>query len=247
VFLQPDKESFTKAGESFRKVLEDIREIEDAQIREMLFLRILRTVPQAFYSADNIFHFGLNSTNYCHFTSPIRRYPDILVHRTLKASLAEEGKGGQVDWEAPAYEEIVDLMDHINEMTGDADFWEREMIDVALATRIEMDPGSRNGIRKGMITSITPSSCYVLTNDGVTEGRIPIRTMSRFGLVTDESESLIHTVLEGDALKEQRFMRLVSKGEDKAVFHKLGDRIGCSVHSTSIASGNVELSYTDGG
>ena len=239
----PDEETFEKMVSSFRSVLSSISEMEDITMKELLYMRILRTMPQAFYSTDNLFHFGLNSMNYCHFTSPIRRYPDILVHRSIKAALAEEGEIQNVGWEIPEKVEVQDLMDHVNEMSGDAEYWEREMIDVALTTRVEMDPDLRNSTHSGMITSITPSSCYVKLDDGVTEGRIPIRTMSRYQLSTDEDESMILVVLEGDALLDSRFSEAVARGEKEVAFLRIGDRVKCSIFSTSIANGRIELSF----
>ena len=63
---------------------------ETSASRSLSFLA-LRSLKQAVYSTDNIGHFGLASERYVHFTSPIRRYPDILVHRALKAQLKKEG------------------------------------------------------------------------------------------------------------------------------------------------------------
>ncbi|VEU77991.1 ribonuclease R [Mycoplasmopsis columbinasalis] len=66
---------------TFQKVVNDIKMIRDDQFLELLFLR---TMSKALYDPNNIGHFGLASKFYCHFTSPIRRYPDLIIHRILR-------------------------------------------------------------------------------------------------------------------------------------------------------------------
>jgi len=80
----------------YGKLLEKVKERPDAQLLQTVMLRSLR---QAVYSPDNVGHFGLAYEAYTHFTSPIRRYPDLLVHRAIKAALkGEQYQAG--DWDA---------------------------------------------------------------------------------------------------------------------------------------------------
>ena len=71
----------------YAKLLEKVKDRPDAQLLQTVMLRSLK---QAMYSPDNVGHFGLAYEAYTHFTSPIRRYPDLLVHRGIKAALAGE-------------------------------------------------------------------------------------------------------------------------------------------------------------
>lgn len=75
------------SASDYATLLEQIKQRPDAQLLQTVMLRSLR---QAMYSPDNVGHFGLAYERYTHFTSPIRRYPDLLVHRAIKATLAGE-------------------------------------------------------------------------------------------------------------------------------------------------------------
>lgn len=72
-------------AKDYALLLDSIKARPDAQLLQTVMLRSLR---QAMYSPDNVGHFGLSYEHYTHFTSPIRRYPDLLVHRSIKAVLA---------------------------------------------------------------------------------------------------------------------------------------------------------------
>ncbi|MBK5915822.1 ribonuclease R [Rhodocyclus purpureus] len=75
------------SASDYAKLLEQVQSRPDAQLLQTVMLRSLR---QAMYSPDNVGHFGLAYERYTHFTSPIRRYPDLLVHRAIKATLKGE-------------------------------------------------------------------------------------------------------------------------------------------------------------
>ncbi|MDP2100856.1 MAG: ribonuclease R [Methylotenera sp.] len=81
-------------AKDYGKLLDKIRERPDAQLLQTV---LLRSMQQAVYSPDNVGHFGLAYEAYAHFTSPIRRYPDLLIHRAIKAVLnGDRYKAG--DW-----------------------------------------------------------------------------------------------------------------------------------------------------
>jgi ribonuclease R len=78
-----------KTAESFNTMLKDVQGKPEQHVLEQLGIR---TMAKAVYTTDNIGHYGLGFENYCHFTSPIRRYPDVMVHRVLEEVLSKKVK-----------------------------------------------------------------------------------------------------------------------------------------------------------
>ena len=89
------------SGKDYGKLLDQIRDRPDFALLQTI---LLRSMQQAIYSPDNIGHFGLSYEYYTHFTSPIRRYPDLLVHRAIKNALKFEK--GSLPPDESAWEEI---------------------------------------------------------------------------------------------------------------------------------------------
>jgi ribonuclease R len=81
-------------AKDYGKLMKQIKERPDAQLLQTV---LLRSMQQAVYSPDNVGHFGLAYDAYAHFTSPIRRYPDLLIHRAIKAVVSKE-KYNAKDW-----------------------------------------------------------------------------------------------------------------------------------------------------
>lgn len=102
----------------YAKLLEQVKNRPDAQLLQTVMLRSLQ---QAIYSPDNVGHFGLAYESYTHFTSPIRRYPDLLIHRAIKAVLRKK-KYHAGDWhELGAHCSMTER--RADEATRDAEAW----------------------------------------------------------------------------------------------------------------------------
>ncbi len=128
----------------------------------------LRTMPQARYQPENEEHFGLASTSYCHFTSPIRRYADMVVHRALKYALGFD----QVP--IPTEHKLLMLGDQLNRAERTAMEAEREMAR-RLATLLLQ--GREGEIFDGHICGVSDFGIFVEFNTMPVEGMIPIRDL----------------------------------------------------------------------
>ena len=133
---------------------------------KLLNFIMLRTMAQASYSPDNIGHFGLGFTHYAHFTSPIRRYPDLLVHRFIKAKL--EGKPETPEQQ---HEKLAELGAHCSQRERISESAERDVLD-ALKVRFVAD---REGEEfDGIISGVTSFGLFVELGDIFVEGLLRV-------------------------------------------------------------------------
>jgi ribonuclease R len=162
-------------------VLQKVAGTEHAQmVNEVM----LRSQSQAAYSPDNIGHFGLSLARYAHFTSPIRRYADLLVHRALIAGL-KLGLGALSEAEAAGFE---DAAEHISATERRAALAEREAIDRYLAAYMADKIGAAFPAR---ISGVTRFGLFVTVHGNGATGLIPISSLPDDYWVHDEaSQSL---------------------------------------------------------
>ena len=155
--------SKTEISKSINRLLDDIKNKKEQNLVETVSLRAMQ---KARYSTHNIGHYGLAFDYYTHFTSPIRRFPDMMVHRLLTRYLA----GGRTVQEAK-YEE---LCDHSSEMEQIAANAERASVKYK---QVEF-MGERLGMEfDGVISGVTEWGLYVELNENKCEGMIPMRDL----------------------------------------------------------------------
>ncbi|HEY2809282.1 MAG TPA: ribonuclease R [Steroidobacteraceae bacterium] len=130
------------------------RRVGDAPERAFVESLVIRAMPQAIYQPTNIGHFGLALTHYAHFTSPIRRYPDLVVHRTLKALIGAKG-GSAVRYEAPELTALGESTSRLEKRADESDRYVSNYLKCAyLKDRI-------GETFLGLITTVVEFGCFV--------------------------------------------------------------------------------------
>jgi ribonuclease R len=137
---------------------------EEAVINHVL----LRSLPQAYYSVENLGHFGLATDYYCHFTSPIRRYPDLVVHRIIKQEIK---KSQHEQLGVTSLDTIAQECSVSERRAMEA---ERDIINLKKCQYMSTRVGETY---HGMVTSVHPFGCFVELRDVFVEGLIHIASL----------------------------------------------------------------------
>ncbi|HUR62598.1 MAG TPA: RNB domain-containing ribonuclease [Candidatus Thermoplasmatota archaeon] len=227
----------------FRAIVDLLAGHPDRDLAEVATLKLLGCMGRAHYTPDNEGHFGLASTHYCHFTSPIRRYPDLVVHRNLKWLI------GQRAGEAPhSQESLRALCDHCSNQERAADGLERRIKASCLVlASMQADSGSR----RARITGITPASLFVLCDDGI-EARVPARELPGGPYQADEWESMLvaperEAAERMDAVELKRMLARIDpgSGESVRVRARLADRVTVRLAGRDAAAGRTGAQLLD--
>ncbi len=199
-FLKTMNMTLTRSGNlrpvHFNAILNAARDSDSADLVNQV---VLRSQSQAEYSPRNIGHFGLNLRRYAHFTSPIRRYADLIVHRALVAALGL-GEGG-ITREEEALLDVIAADISITERR--ASKAERDTVDRLIATHLAQSIGERF---VGRINGVTKSGLFVTLSDTGADGFIPISSISDEYLIFDAAS---HSII----------------GEDTRLAYQLGQQV----------------------
>ncbi len=150
-----------------QRLLESVR---GEDIEAVVEVMALRSLPQACYSTENLGHFGIASTCYTHFTSPIRRYPDLMVHRLIRQALFAKPKEKELAREQAFLEKATA---HASETEQNAVKTERDVTDLKMTEYMEPFVGEPFD---GRITGVTSFGIFVGLENGV-EGLVHVDTM----------------------------------------------------------------------
>ena len=167
---------------TMQKLLNEFRDKDEFVILSDM---LLRSMKKAIYSTNNIGHFGLASKNYTHFTSPIRRFPDLTVHRLLRTYLFEN----RIDMETINFNAkyLIDVADHSSETEVNSVEAERDVLDMKMAEYMESHIGEEY---EGIISGVTNFGMFVEL-DNLIEGLVHISTLDGFYTYVPEMLSLI--------------------------------------------------------
>jgi len=190
----------------FSKVLEEIKGKEEEKVISTL---ILRTLKVARYEAENQGHFGIASKYYCHFTSPIRRYPDLFIHRIISKYL-EDNYVVDDEFIEKYKQEAENRANQSSEREKVATLVEREAEDIKKAEYMESRIGEEY---EGIISSITPFGMFVELPNTV-EGLIRFENLGNEYFIYDEEKK-----------------RLI--GEHSNTVYKIGDKVNIRVISAN--------------
>ena len=160
----------------FQKMLESVKGKDE----ETLISKVtLRTMQQARYSADNTGHFGLSARYYCHFTSPIRRYPDLIIHRIIKDHL----RGRYNDSKDEHYRSLMSVVaSHTSDTERRAIDLEREVEKLKTVQYMHQFLGEEY---IGTVSSVVSFGLFVELDNGV-DGLIHVSTLSDYYYNFDE-------------------------------------------------------------
>ena len=232
---KPDPEKMTKLGIFIRnfgyyfkagngevhpKELQKLLEKISGTKEEALLSRLtLRSMQRAAYTTECSGHFGLAAQYYCHFTSPIRRYPDLQIHRIIKDSL----RGRLNERKLSHYGKILpEVALHSSKMERRADEAERETVKLKKAEYMKEHLGE---IYEGVISGVTNYGIYVEL-DNTVEGMVHVNSMKNDYYYFDE----IHYELVG---------------QDSGVKYKLGERVLIQVKRVDMASKTIDFRLID--
>ena len=205
----------------YAQLLEQIKQRPD---HELIQTMLLRSMSQAVYSADNSGHFGLALEEYAHFTSPIRRYPDLTLHRGIKYLLAKQKGSKRKTTDTGGYHYPLEEMDlfgaHCSSTERRADDATREVADWLKCEYMQDHVGEEFD---GVISSVTGFGFFVRLNDLFIDGLVHISGLANDYYLFD--------------MPKQRLI-----GENSGMIFRLGDAVKVRVEAVSLEQKQIDFS-----
>ncbi|MDO4501589.1 MAG: RNB domain-containing ribonuclease [Coriobacteriia bacterium] len=216
-----DLEGRFVTGDPF--AIQEVLELaQDRPEQELVSSLVLRSMKRALYRPDCDGHFGLASAAYCHFTSPIRRYPDLVVHRMLKAQIA--GRQGR---KVPGFRQQADslrwICEHSSEMERVAEKAARESQECKMAEYLQQFVGQSFS---GVVSGVATYGVYVRL-ENTAEGLVPIRSLGSEYFSLDAAH---HCLV----------------GQESGTMYYLGQRLPVTLVAADPRTRNIDFKITQG-
>ncbi|CDH04973.1 RNase R, 3'-5' exoribonuclease [Xenorhabdus bovienii str. oregonense] len=205
----------------FAQLMKDVAERPD---HELLQTMLLRSMKQAIYDPENRGHFGLALRSYAHFTSPIRRYPDLALHRAIKYLLAQENGVVEQHWTPTGgwhndMDHMLQLGNHCSMTERRADEATRDVADWLKCDFMQDQVGN---VFTGLITSVTGFGFFVRLNELFIDGLVHVST------------------LDNDYYRYDNVgQRLI--GESSGQTYRLGDEVEIRVEAVHMDERNIDF------
>jgi ribonuclease R len=209
-----------RGGSLQKKLTKSLQEFKGQPEGVVLNILTLRSMNQACYSADNIGHFGLGFPDYAHFTSPIRRYPDLVIHRILK-KLFTESQAGCLYKE----EDLVSFGSVLSASEQRAVKAERQVISIKKARFLSDKIGE---IYTGIISSVTKFGAFVLLRQFDIDGLVKVENLGDDHFEFDDESMIL-------------FGRKTGKQ------YRLGDQVRVLVSAVDTEDGKIDFSTSERG
>jgi len=196
-----------------------LRQVAGKPEEKLISYLLLRTMKLARYHEENLGHFGLATDSYTHFTSPIRRYPDLVVHRALRALMHGEGPDGVRNLPA----DLPEMARHLSEMERRASDAERELIEWK---KVRFMADKVGEVFTGYVTGVQAFGLFVELEQIYVQGLVHVSSMADDYYRFDERGHML-------------------KGENTGKVYRLGDKVEVQVARVDLERRQIDFALVD--